>query len=135
MVEDQFGDDDCLYQRDSAPCHKVRSVREWFVDNMVPEMDCLAQSPDLNPIEHLWDESDRQLCSRLRRATSLTALAIVQKEEWAAIPPEMFRNLVESLPGRVRAVIKLGPSNINVHTGKCVTGKVRLQFQVGVRVL
>jgi hypothetical protein len=24
-VEDQFGDDDCLYQHDNAPCHKSRS--------------------------------------------------------------------------------------------------------------
>jgi hypothetical protein len=47
-VEDQFGDDDCLYQRDNAPCHKARSGREWFVDNKVLEMDWTAQSPDLN---------------------------------------------------------------------------------------
>jgi hypothetical protein len=34
-VEDQFGDDDSLYQHDIGPCHKARSVREWFVDNKV----------------------------------------------------------------------------------------------------
>jgi hypothetical protein len=33
-VEDQFSDDDCLYQHDNAPCHKSRSVRELFVDSM-----------------------------------------------------------------------------------------------------
>jgi hypothetical protein len=38
-VDDQFGDDDCLYQHDNAPCNKSRSVREWFVGNNVPEID------------------------------------------------------------------------------------------------
>jgi hypothetical protein len=33
----------CLYQHDNAPCHKARSVREWFVDNKVLEMDLPAQ--------------------------------------------------------------------------------------------
>jgi hypothetical protein len=105
-VEDQFGDDDFLYQHDSAPCHKAWSVREWFVDNKVPDMDCPAQSPDLKPIEHLWNELERRLRSRSKRPTSLTALATSLQDEWAAILPETFRLLVESLPGGVRGVIK-----------------------------
>jgi hypothetical protein len=59
MVEDQFGDDDCLHQHDSAPCHKARHVREWCVDNNIPQMDWPAQSPDLDPVEHVWDELER----------------------------------------------------------------------------
>jgi transposase len=82
------------------------SVREWFVDNKVPEMDFPAQSPDLNLIEHLWDEIERRLNSKPQRPTPLTALATALQEEWSAIPPETFRRLVKSLPGRVRAVIK-----------------------------
>jgi hypothetical protein len=39
MAEDQFGDYDCLFEHDSAPCHKSRSVREWFVGSNVPEVD------------------------------------------------------------------------------------------------
>jgi hypothetical protein len=97
MIEDQFGDDDCLYQQDNAPCHEARSVSEWFVDNKVPEMDCPAHSPHLNSTEQLWDELERRICSRSQRPTSLTAL----QEKWAAIPPEVFRHLVETLPGRV----------------------------------
>jgi hypothetical protein len=102
----QFGDDRCLYQHENSPCHKSRSVREWFSNSKVLEMDWPAQSPDLNPIEHLWDELECRLCSRPQRPTLLTVLATGLQEEWGAIPPETFRHLVESLPGRVRAVIK-----------------------------
>jgi hypothetical protein len=87
MVEDQFGDDDCLYQLDNSPCHKSKSVREWFVDNNVPEMDWPAQSPERNPTEHLWDELERRLRSKLQCPTSLIVLATALQEEWAAILP------------------------------------------------
>jgi hypothetical protein len=98
MVEDQLGDDDCLYQHDSAPCHKAMSVREWFVDNKVPEIDWPAQCPDLNPIEHLWNEIERRLHYRPQRPTSLNARASALQEKWATIPSETFRHLVESFP-------------------------------------
>jgi transposase len=71
------------------------------VDDKIPEIDWPAQSPDLDPIRHLWDELERRLRSRTQRPKSLTALATALQEEWAAIPPETFRHLAESLPGRV----------------------------------
>jgi hypothetical protein len=82
-LEDQFGDDDCLYQHDNAPCHKAKSVREWFVDSKVPEMDWPAHSLDLNTMEHLRDELQCRLRSRPQRPTSLAALATALQEEWA----------------------------------------------------
>jgi hypothetical protein len=35
VVEAQFSDNNCLYQHDNAPCQKARSVREWFVGNII----------------------------------------------------------------------------------------------------
>jgi hypothetical protein len=123
-VEDQFGDDDCVYQHDSAPCHKARSVREWFMDNNVPEIDWPADSRDLHPIKHVWDELESRLHSKTQRPTTLTALARALQKQWAAIPQETFRHPVESFLTRIGAVIKAkgGPT-------RC------LQFRVVVRIL
>jgi hypothetical protein len=45
----QFGEGSFLFQH--APKHKVRSIKKWFVEIVVEELDWPAQSPDLNPIE------------------------------------------------------------------------------------
>lgn len=94
------------FQHDNAPCHKARIVNAWFSDNNIGTLQWPAQSPDLNPIEHLWDELERRIRLRPRRPSSLPELATALKEEWSAISPVFYKNLVESLPRRIEAVIR-----------------------------
>ena len=109
---EQFGDGPFLFQHDCAPVHKARSIKTWMSEFGVEELDWPAQSPDLNPIEHLWDELERRLRARPSRPTSVPDLTNARLEEWSKIPINTLLNLVESLPRRVEAVIaaKGGPT-------------------------
>ncbi len=51
--------DPLLFQHDNAPVHKARSIKKWFSQFGVKELDCHAWSPDLNPIHHFQDEVDQ----------------------------------------------------------------------------
>ncbi len=64
---------DGCFQLDNAPYHKAQIISDWFLehDNYFTLLKCPPQSPDLNPIEHLWDvngrftslKCSRQICS------------------------------------------------------------------------
>ena len=79
---------------------------EWKEDNLLSCLPWPAQSPDLNPIEHLWDVLERKVRSRWPLPKNKKELVNVLQEEWSKIEPEVLENLVESIPRRVKAVIE-----------------------------
>jgi len=63
------------------------------------------QSPDLNPIEHLWDVVERELHALDVHPTNLHQQQDAILSIWANISKECFQHLVESMPCRIKAVI------------------------------
>ena len=82
----QFEEGAFLFQHDNAPAHKAWSIQKWFVEISVEELNWPAQSPDLKPIEHLWDELERQLRARPNHPTSVHDLTNALVAEWKQVP-------------------------------------------------
>ena len=99
-----------VFQHDNDPKHKAHIVTD-YLENKQEELgmkvlDWPSQSPDLNPIEHIWGYIKRKLKERVVKPQNLDQLYGHIQEEWGQIPQRVLNNLVESIPRRIQAVIK-----------------------------
>ena len=95
-----------LYQQDGAGCHRgakkyLRSKGIRFIE------DWPARSPDLSPIENLWEDMQTRV-STIHAPRSRTELIAAIKVEWEKITNATLEKYIESFPKRCRRVVELG---------------------------
>lgn len=92
------------FMQDNDPKHSSNVVKDWFLQEKIKVLDWPAQSPDLNPIENLWNDVKTKVSQKNYKNS--TELWTGIQEAWYSIPKERCQKLVESMNRRCEAVIK-----------------------------
>jgi hypothetical protein len=96
-----------LFMDDNARPHMTRIVVRYLEQVGIRLLPWSANSPDLNPIEHVWDFLGKRVRRRQLRPETLNGLRVALQEEWAQIP----QDYIQSMPNRLRDVIRARGGN------------------------
>jgi len=105
-IHDTYGDvHRCKFQDDSAPCHRAKKVQVFLESSQIANLPWPGNSPDLNPIENCWKVVGVKLAAKKPRNKRELQEAIIHV--WNhELTTEYIQNLIQSMPARIRAVIK-----------------------------
>lgn len=95
-----------VYMDDNARPHRANIVNEFFQQQNITRMEWPALSPDLNPIENVWDALQRRMLDREMEPHGIEELANALQEEWEAIQGDLINNVIRSMPQRCQEVIR-----------------------------
>ena len=96
-------------QQDNDPKHTSKICQNYLKmkeqEGVLVNMDWPAQSPDVNPIEKLWEEMARQM-EEEGKPTSLSGLWGMVQNVWKNLDGKVLEKLVDRMPETCRAVIE-----------------------------
>ncbi|GFW44390.1 transposable element Tcb2 transposase [Trichonephila clavipes] len=103
---------DFILMDDNARPHRAGIVEEYLEDHGLERMEWPARSPDLNPIEHLWDYLGREVAALNPPPRSLHELKQGLLCVWSSLPIPVSENLINSMGNRCRQCIQVRGGHI-----------------------
>ncbi|GFU00523.1 transposable element Tcb2 transposase [Trichonephila clavipes] len=97
--------DDFILMVDNCRPHRANLVENFLFKEGIVRMEWPACSPDMNPIEHVWDALGRRVACRQPPSQTLQELGRAILEEWDRIPQLVINSLIDSMPQRCSTLL------------------------------
>jgi hypothetical protein len=95
-----------IFQWDNSRYHTASSTTNFLREHNVTVLDGPSRSPDLNPIENIWQTLNLAIDKRMPRIHTYQKLEKVVPEEWNKIDKEVVLKCIRSMPKRCAKVIR-----------------------------
>ncbi len=86
-----------MLQHDNARPRVARTCTQFLGAYNIPVLAWPTYSPDMSPIEHVWDALDRRILQRVPVPANIQQLRTAIEEEWINIPQTTINNLINSM--------------------------------------
>lgn len=93
------------FQQDNARPHTARITTQYLAQNNIAVLQWPAVSPDLNPIEHIWDELGRKARAN-HQINNIQDLTRALNHEWRNLGNATIERYVTSMRRRIIACIR-----------------------------
>ena len=96
-----------VFQQDNDPKHTSKLCQNYLKQKAesgeIVQMEWPPQSPDLSPIELLWEEVDRQV--QRKKPSSVESLVRIVHQVWGELSEDVMEKLLKRMPLLCQAVI------------------------------
>ncbi|GBM27373.1 hypothetical protein AVEN_120958-1 [Araneus ventricosus] len=103
---------DFILMDDNARPHRTVVVEDYLESHGLERMEWPAQSPRMNPIEHLWDYLGRQVAALSPPPRSLDELEQGLLRVWCSLSISVSDNLIGSMESRCFQYIQVRGGHI-----------------------
>ncbi|GFU16056.1 transposable element Tcb2 transposase [Trichonephila clavipes] len=97
--------DDFILMDDNCRPHRANLVEDFLFEERIVRIEWPACSPDMNPIENVWDAVGRRAAGRQPPLQTLQELKRALLEEWDRMPQLVINSLIDSMPQRCSTLL------------------------------